>query len=268
MSTLFRREEQALTTRLSAMLKSPRIFEMGDDKIGDLYTCGGCTDQIPTNRARISCRSCLNYHLCANCFVIKQFSRPHIDRHPTLVNKESGLVVSTPPSPPNPPQPIQAAETELDVPVANWGALWSLMKAPLEKKSKKGSPDEHAKTATPIDLENIKVPPTTGDGEAKEALLDPPKTPFTSFPPSPPRSIRRNTEPEVGSAPSYPQPAEWELLFEEDCTPTPNFIALMSTIFSHLDPGHTGYLSPETYSGFLDVQGYKLEGNICKTRYN
>ncbi|MBA7581814.1 hypothetical protein ES708_23725 [subsurface metagenome] len=67
-------------------------------------------------------------------------------------------------------------------------------------------------------------------------------------------------------APSYPRPAKWEPLFEEDSsTPTPIFVALMSTVFAHLDPRHTGYLSPEVYSGFLDLQGVETSNNICKS---
>jgi hypothetical protein len=191
-----------------------------------------------------------------------------------MVTKHSGVVVPSPPGfnarpapplPPRPKEPVKTIETESEIPMANWGALWSLMKAPLEKKSKKGKPGATSTTASPIELTDAKTPPTTAGGcEAKEAVPDPPETPVTSFPPSPPKSVRRNTEPEVGVAPSYHQPDKWEPLFEEDSTSTPNFIALMSTIFSHLDPDHTGYLSPEIYSGFLDVQGYKLEANICK----
>jgi hypothetical protein len=66
------------------------------------------------------------------------------------------------------------------------------------------------------------------------------------------------------TAPSYSRPANWEPLFGNDSGPTPIFVALMSTVFSHLDPQHTGYLSPEIYSGFLDVQGYPLTENICE----
>ncbi len=69
------------------------------------------------------------------------------------------------------------------------------------------------------------------------------------------------------TVPSYPQPATWQSLLEIDGTPTPVFVALMSTIFGHLDPEHTGYLRPETYSAFLDVQGYDLDLNSCRLTF-
>lgn len=38
----------------------------------------------------------------------------------------------------------------------------------------------------------------------------------------------------------------------------------MSTMFSPFGPQYTGYLSPEVYSAFLDVQGCPLTENICE----
>jgi len=62
----------------------------------------------------------------------------------------------------------------------------------------------------------------------------------------------------------YPTPPHWEPLFNSSYTQTPIFISLMSVIFSHLDPKHTGFLPPESYSSFLEMEGYKTPENICK----
>jgi hypothetical protein len=89
---------------------------------------------------------------------------------------------------------------------------------------------------------------------------------MNQFPPPPPKSDhqRQRIERVDSTTSSYPRPAKWESLFEpDDMTPTPIFIALMSTLFSHLDPMHTGYLSPEVYSRFLKVLGHLLSKNIC-----
>jgi hypothetical protein len=152
-----------------------------------------------------------------------------------------------------------------EIPTANWGAIWNVIKAPLEKKDKKTRKEGIDPTA--IDQATELRPASESppqDGFEIAPLNRHPMNQFPPFPPSPPKSVRQRIEKVDSTAPSYPRPAKWELLFEADHTPTPIFVALMSTVFSHLDPQHTGYLSPEVYSGFLDVQGYPLFGNICR----
>lgn len=259
---------------------------MADINLQDLYSCNGCNDEIPTDRARIACHICPDYHLCANCFVIKQFSKPHIESHSTMVLKSSGFVVPTPPgfapraAPALPPrQKSQQSVRVSEMPTANWGALWNVIKAPLEKmdkKNRKGSVDVKDDEFKNVDVRGRSASTMSGglDGKAKEHERDSERgsdacsplsqNPVNSLPPSPPKSFRHGLDRVDSSAPSYPRPAKWEPLFETDGTPTPIFVALMSTIFSHLDPNHTGYLRPETYSAFLDVQGCDLDSNSCK----
>jgi len=140
----------------------------------------------------------------------------------------------------------------MEVPTANWGALWSVLKAPLEKKDKKGekaSVDTSAKDVQPLEIKDAHPSSMQSDRNGPE------------LPPSPPKSVYQGLE---SQAPSYPQPASWQPFFEADSTPTPIFIAFMSTVFSHLDPHHRGALTPEIYSDFLDSQGYELGSNVCK----
>ncbi|KAK0107436.1 hypothetical protein ONS96_003253 [Cadophora gregata f. sp. sojae] len=205
-----------------------------------------------------------------------------------MVFKQSGVVVPLPPGfaprppPALPPRPRSTVNDESGqegkgkgkgeepLGAANWGALWNIMKAPLEKKgmlSRKGSENDNDKAKAgafePVDVTGISKSAVTeneskteGSSPSGEAVL----------PPSPPKSIRRGVErvdSQAATTPSYPQPEKWEALFEEDATPAPIFIALMSTIFSRLDPEHTGFLSPETYSKFLETQGC-VESNIWK----
>ncbi|KAH6723579.1 hypothetical protein BKA61DRAFT_453736, partial [Leptodontidium sp. MPI-SDFR-AT-0119] len=248
-----------------------------------LYTCNSCASEIPTHLARVTCHSCPNHHLCANCHVIKAFNRPHNNSHSTMVFKQSGVVVPLPPGfaprppPALPPRPKSTAiegsqqdskgkgkEKEPELGAANWGALWSIMKAPLEKKGKKlqkenGNVDENADVVEPKDVTGSGI---SGNGDNSVSLFSEPK----GLPPSPPRSIRREIErvdSEAAITPSYPQPEKWEALFDSESTSTPIFVAFMSTIFSHLDPKHTGFLSPEIYSQFLETQGC-TESNIWK----
>jgi len=249
----------------------------------ELYTCNACSSQIPTHLARISCHSCTSYNMCANCFVIKQFSRPHVESHSTMVLKQSGFVVPSPgfpprPAPSLPPRPVQTVRRQSikvsELPTANWGALWNVMKAPLEKR-KKGPAVDTGKGKVAVELDEVKASPLSSSTPTpiqekqneKDFNSPPSQNPnsLNQFPPSPPKSVRQGIERIDSMAPSYPRPAKWEPLFEEDSsTPTPIFVALMSTVFAHLDPRHTGYLSPEVYSGFVDLQGVETSNNICK----
>ncbi|KAG4436335.1 hypothetical protein IFR05_008188 [Cadophora sp. M221] len=187
-----------------------------------------------------------------------------------MIFKQSGVVVPLPPGfaprppPALPPRPKATANEdsqqnskgkgkELELGAANWGALWSIMKAPLEKKGKKSQKENEGADGNSIVVEPKDV---TGSGLSGDGEFSAPK----GLPPSPPRSINRGIErvnSDAATIPSYPQPEKWEALFGANSTPTPIFVALMSTIFSHLDPEHTGFLSPEIYSHFLETQGWK-----------
>jgi hypothetical protein len=224
------------------------VEEEGRDSKSDLYGCTSCSEKIPNTKARILCNRCLNYHLCSNCYVIKDYAKPHVDSHPTSIITKSGFFV--PGAPPVPPKPAPALpprvapapsiKDTVEIPTADWGLLWNIMKAPLQKKAPK------KEDITPIEIKDV-----TGVGYANGL----------SLPPSPPKSINLLDD---AAPPMYPMPTAWEPLFAADSTPTPVFISLMSTIFSHLDPNRTGYISPETYSDFLDAQGYQWNANVCK----
>ncbi len=248
-----------------------------EDKNQELYVCGGCAEEIPMQQARISCHSCPDYHLCANCFVIKQFNRPHIESHSTIVLKQSGFVVPLPPGFPPPPAPalpprrnstVNTRKTirVSELPTANWGALWGMIKAPLDKKDKKksgvGTPE---KVDGPIATRRG-TPDATDEAKEKGSRDSTPlsRNPINQFPPSQPKSVRQGIECFDSTAPSYPRPASWEPLFKVDSTTTPIFVAFMSTIFGHLDPTYTEFLSPKVYSNFLDLQGFELGSNFCK----
>ncbi|KAL2070956.1 hypothetical protein VTL71DRAFT_13982 [Oculimacula yallundae] len=237
----------------------------------ELYACSSCSQEIPAHLARVTCHSCTDHHLCANCQVIKAFYPPHTKSHSAMVFRESGVVVPLPPgfkkkSPPAlPPRP----ESTFDVPktqeqnkeralgAADWGAWWSIMTTPLEKRTKKYRGKSIDDTGI---LEVFEVRDVTGGG-----IDGPVASGGAGLPPSPPKSVKTGIERAdsiAANVPLYPQPEKWEALFEKDSTPTPIFVALMSTIFSDLDTEHTGLLSPETYSNFLDAQG--SDNNIWK----
>ncbi|RDW60030.1 hypothetical protein BP5796_11636 [Coleophoma crateriformis] len=200
-----------------------------------------------------------------------------------MVLKESGYVVPGAPGfparvlpPPLPPRrdsvalsTKQAAARVVEMPTADWGSLWNIMKAPLEKeksgkKEKKGRMGGWMKDLGRVGGSTFSMG-SGGPNENGSRGDQPPSNDSNSaLPPSPPKSVHHGIEREDSSMPSYPEPANWEPLFEADLTPKPIFVALMSTIFGKLDSEHTGYLTPEVYSSFLDLQGTDLQNNTWK----
>ncbi|EPQ65619.1 Bgt-4226 [Blumeria graminis f. sp. tritici] len=212
-----------------------------------LYTCSSCCEVIPKLRARIACDDCLNFNLCTNCHIIEYFTTPHLKSHSTIVFRESGYITAS-----NPHfglLPIsdtdERARKVSEIPTANWGALWSVMKAPLVKKTPKSSD-------------------TTSDNLSKPDAGSPLSQSSTS-PSSSPLTSRKECSSIDCSKPMYIRPDKWEPFFEANSTtPRPIFVALMSTIFNLLDDRETGYLKPEVYSNFLEMQGYPLPANKWK----
>ncbi|KAG7097565.1 hypothetical protein E1B28_004902 [Marasmius oreades] len=81
-------------------------------------------------------------------------------------------------------------------------------------------------------------------------------------PPQPrPSPVRGETKPR-----SFEQAAgSWGPFLNADMSPSKLFSELLDAIFSYLDPKNTGYLTPETYSKFLDDQGYMVHDNPWKS---
>jgi hypothetical protein len=55
----------------------------------------------------------------------------------------------------------------------------------------------------------------------------------------------------------------WTPLFNADSTPGPDFVTMMQQFFGCLDPSRTGYLTPEAYSSFMEVQGFPTQQIVC-----
>jgi hypothetical protein len=95
---------------------------------------------------------------------------------------------------------------------------------------------------------------------------------FSPPPPPPPRQNVPNTAPQqhtqmlprgnIGLG--VPDMQGWRLLFDGS-RPTQFMVDFFGVIFSCLDTARSGYLTPEQYSAFCDVQGYDLDANVCKS---
>ncbi|KAI6246921.1 hypothetical protein HI914_05072 [Erysiphe necator] len=228
----------------------------------DLFTCNGCGDDIGSERARILCNICVDFNLCSNCYVLNYASKTHKKSHSTSVFRTSGYVNSensnaltllqTENSGGNLRKPSQEIERKYsEIPTANWGALWNVMKAPLTKKDKRASKSTgKPESGTSLEARN------------KNDSLSP-----LSRVPEPLSSLSVSTKSQVTPVypgPTYFRPDKWEPFFESDNTPSSIFVGLMSSIFNTLDEKGTGYLKPEEFSFFLEIQGYPLSANIWK----
>ncbi|KAA8564712.1 hypothetical protein MFRU_013g02270 [Monilinia fructicola] len=238
-----------------------------------LYECDGCTEPIRPDKARIQCHICTDYNLCANCFVIQNVSRSHINNHPTSIYKTSGTTTPAVP-PPMPPRPVPllpprkdtlngTPPKKVELPTANWGALWDIVK-PRPKPAKatpsqKGSGSGELISISPPNNED---PYSYSNHSRNLSFSDSPITKLRpDLPPIPGKiELEAFTNPYASMAP--PVPAEWSPFFQADGTQNAIFVDLMTTIFLHLDVENTDSLSPEVYSAFLEMQGVPMEDNI------
>ncbi|APA13411.1 hypothetical protein sscle_11g081810 [Sclerotinia sclerotiorum 1980 UF-70] len=250
-----------------------------------LYECSGCTESIRPDKARIQCHICTDYNLCANCFVIQNISQTHQSSHPTAIFKTSGTTTPAIP-PPFPPRPVPllpprkdtltTPPKKVDLPTANWGALWDIVK-PSRKASKgsSGSQKGSASGAGLGDLISIQLP-VNEDAFTAGPLCDNnnlsySNSPITKLRPDLPiRPVKIEleafTNPYASMAP--PVPSEWGPFFQKDGTANGIFVDLMTTIFLCLDVEETNELRPEVWSAFLEMQGVEMENNIWqKTLY-
>ncbi|KAF7362757.1 Oleate hydratase [Mycena venus] len=90
-----------------------------------------------------------------------------------------------------------------------------------------------------------------------------PGRPSLILPSSIPTPALASYRPSDTSSPQH-IPNGWGPFFHEDLSPTSVFTQLMDSIFTYLDAGRTGYLTPEAYSRFLTDQGYAKKENIWK----
>ncbi|TQS35764.1 hypothetical protein Golomagni_03805 [Golovinomyces magnicellulatus] len=229
----------------------------------ELYSCNGCGELIKKQRARISCNVCVDFNLCSNCYVINYFSKPHTKSHASTIIRESGQITcnkvksnQTPflETPENISVPLVEKQRKYsEIPTANWGALWNVMKAPLVKRdvTSKNLDKVEASDFQQVRLRNNSTSPL-------------PISPGLTFPQL---AVEGQTQDVESPGPTYFCPDQWAPFFGDNNSPSSIFVALMSSIFNRLDEKRTGYLTPETYSGFLDIQGYPLQANKWKMAF-
>ncbi len=196
----------------------------------DIVQCDSCTQVIASEKPRLQCLTCPNYDLCANCALGGKFTGEHLLSHRTQIYFVSGGKGVS---------PVVAGDLSLvfAIPESRAGAC---SPPPLPSRRSLASP--------------------------------PPLPPRRASTASDQRSRRASASPTLSTNPPRPAPSttprrtsqQWSALFDGNMDVTPFGEMLFAAVFNHLDTSHTGYLSPEAYSRFLDDQGYQLHDNACE----
>ncbi|KAL4770750.1 hypothetical protein BDW60DRAFT_191930 [Aspergillus nidulans var. acristatus] len=215
-----------------------------------LYKCTSCNEPIQSTRPRLSCASCTpRMTLCANCYVVGVYPSQHQDdeSHSISMHIQSGFL----PVPPPPPPRIQLVSRSLS-------AYGPPRRRPIPT------------TNTSSDVPPQMPPrPTKSEKEIRSEVEDSERGPPTPLPPrvvdpEHPQQLPRQDPPEYSELP-LPTARGWTPLLTEEMKPSPSFTRVMGELFQHLDPQHTGFLSPEVYSQYIETCGAPPSYNIWKT---
>ncbi|KAL4754329.1 hypothetical protein BDW72DRAFT_200810 [Aspergillus terricola var. indicus] len=213
-----------------------------------LYKCTSCNETIQSTRPRLSCASCSpRMTLCANCYVVGIYPSQHQDdeSHSLSLHIQSGFL----PVPPPPPPRIQLVSRSLS-------AYGPPRRRPIPT------------TNTYSDVPPHMPPrPTKSETETRSEVEDLERRPPKSFPPrvleSEQQQIPDQEPPEYSEKP-LPTARGWTPLLTEEMKPSLSFTRMMEELFQHLDSQHTGFLSPEVYSQYIEACGAPPNHNIYR----
>jgi hypothetical protein len=113
--------------------------------------------------------------------------------------------------------------------------------------------------------------PTKSEKEIRSEVEDSEREPPTPLPPrvvdpEHPQQLPHQDPPEYSELP-LPTARGWTPLLTEEMKPSPSFTRMMGELFQHLDPQHTGFLSPEVYSQYIEACGAPPSYNICQSNH-
>ena len=213
-------------------------------RIMSLFFCNSCTEPIPAQKVRLRCQQCASpeYDLCANCYVLGQFSGSHNPTHQTTVCRLSGFAEIPAPPPPLPPR---VASSSLD-PRLSPRPPPSTFEVP-----RSGPGPVPIRKAVPVPAPASVPAPAPVPVHTPESRA----APVTTTQPAAPTET-----------PGATITGSWDVLFDpKDWQPTESGKALIEGIFAHYDPTKLGVITPEAYSDMLAKIGVPEEKNICKS---
>jgi hypothetical protein len=237
-----------------------------------------CCESVCENTS--SSEQASGYHLCADCFVVGDdlgaggTGRVHEEGHQTRVVRFSGTTEKSGEERERERERERDRERsrsrarggeerngerreKIEVPTANWGALWDIVKPKggrrEREREKKQSESSIGSNST---VKGIGRP---GSGNSNLGFEVAPMS--TLRPVLPPRPKLKRS---CSSFAAVKRPSAWEPLFAPDESQNVIFGDLMAVLFARLDKEELGLLSPEVWSGYLDVQGVPMEDNVCR----
>ena len=197
-----------------------------------LWVCSGCWEDIPVLKARIHCLECEDTDFCANCFVVKRYSKTHKADHRTVLEERSGLESGHPSSTTSP-------------------ASGGIIPTPTSSSS-------------PAQVSNVQAqvysPP-------RNALVQNSIHSPNHVSPVPMMETIRTIQPIQHGLETTVELGNWQPLFD-GTQPTQMMVDLLTAIFICLDTTGSRLLAPEQYSSFLEVQGYSIDEDVCKFPFN
>ncbi|PQE12848.1 Major facilitator superfamily transporter protein [Rutstroemia sp. NJR-2017a BBW] len=244
-----------------------------------LYTCSHCNEEIRANRVRVECcdLACENpsdpasgYHLCADCFVVGDYhgagagaGGAHEEGHQTRVVRESGTVRDEERDRERERERERErsrsrargedrSKEKIEVPTANWGALWDIVKPKGGRRGDREREKKQSESSISIGSNSTVKGGSAGSVGFEVAPMS------TLRPVLPPRPKLKRS---CSSFAAVKRPSVWEPLFAPDESQNVIFGDLMAVLFARLDKEELGLLSPEVWSGYLDVQGVPMEEN-------
>lgn len=114
--------------------------------------------------------------------------------------------------------------------------------------------------------------PPRGQPPQEEEEYAPPSGP----PPGFHQRQQQNTSSTAGAPPGFPPvpnepppaPSAWnEHFFYSNGRPTPVFEALMKEFWKRLDPRGTGYIAPEVFSGFMEINHFAPDDDVWRRNH-
>lgn len=231
---------------------------------------------IPPHKARLHCDDCVgNHNICANCYVVGNYTQLHAEGHECSLIEKSGYMPKPPPMPLRPKsqiisQPVASPQQQYAATVSHQQLAPASASTATPQYAPPPAQQQVRASPAPAQVPYFPPPP----------LAPPPATKQTRASPSPsPRpgaavqavaqpKVQAQAQPRVqAQAQAQAQPktqarGEWQPLFQGSSA-TPMFVAFLEAIFAKIDTDKDGLLTPEQYSSFLDAQGYALEEDIC-----
>ncbi|KAM3077428.1 hypothetical protein ACMFMG_006773 [Clarireedia jacksonii] len=251
-----------------------------------LYTCSHCNEAIRSDRVRVQCfdSACVTtaeagvhqgYNLCADCFVVGDYTTVggqsvHEEGHQTRVVRLSGTTGKTGEERERERERSRSRargeerngerREKIEVPTANWGALWDIVKPKggrrEREREKKQSDSSIGSNST---IRGIGGAGSLGSNQGFEVA-----TMSSLRPVLPPRPKLKRS---CSSFAAVKRPSAWQPLFAADESQNVIFGDLMAVLFARLDKEELGLLSPEVWSEYLDVQGVPMEENVWQKTF-